>query len=245
MHHFFVSTAQISASTVDFPADIAHQIKRVLRLREGDLVNVLDNQGNIYLTSIAFGEGSVVQGQIQKKSKCDSEPETKLSLYVGLTQRDKFEWILQKGAELGVSRFVPFISERSLVQKVASVEKKEQRWQKIIQEAAEQSKRGMIPVLESAVDFRRALTGAVAENEVCMIPWEETKSGSISDVLGESKPERVALLIGPEGGFSTEEIRLAEEYKVTPVTLGKRILRMETAALAAAAMVMFHLGEME
>jgi 16S rRNA (uracil1498-N3)-methyltransferase len=245
MHHFFVSKGQINASVVNFPADIAHQIKRVLRLREGDLVNVLDNQGNIYLTSLAFGEGSEVQGQIKNTDVCDSEPRTKLSLYVGLTQRDKFEWILQKGTELGVSRFIPFISERSLVQKVSSADKKEQRWQKIIQEAAEQSKRGIIPVLEPAVDFKQALTGAVEKNDVCLIPWEETKSGSISTVLGERKPERVAVLIGPEGGFSAEEIRLAEEKKVTPVTLGKRILRMETAALAAAAMVMFYLGEME
>lgn len=245
MHHFFVPKAQISTSTVDFPTDIAHQIKRVLRLREGELVNVLDNQGNIYLTSIVFNEDSIVQGQIQKKSKCDSEPTTKLSLYVGLTQREKFEWILQKSTELGVARFIPFISERSLVQKASSADKKEQRWQKIIREAAEQSKRGHIPVLEPAVEFRQALIKAVEENDVCMIPWEETKSGSISAVLGNSKPERVAILIGPEGGFSAEEIRLAEDYNVTPVTLGKRILRMETAALAAAAMVMFHLGEME
>ena len=245
MHHFFVPTAQISASTVDFPQDIAHQIKRVLRLREGDLVNVLDNQENIYLTSIVFAEGSVVQGQIQHKDICDSEPRTKLSLYVGLTQREKFEWILQKGTELGVSRFVPFISERSLVQKASSVEKKEQRWRKIIQEAAEQSKRGHIPVLESAVDFHQAVGKAVAENQVCMIPWEETRSGSITTVLGERKPELIAVLIGPEGGFSAEEVQFAEEHKVTPVTLGKRILRMETAALAAAAMIMFSLGEME
>lgn len=245
MHHFFVSTAQISASGVIFPDDIAHQIKRVLRLREAEQVNVLDNQGNIYQTSLQYGEGNKVVGHIIRKGVCDAEPKVKLSLYIGLTQREKIEWILQKGTELGVSHFIPFISERSLVQKVASADKKEQRWFKIIREAAEQCKRGKIPVLAPALDFKQAVDQAVAENEICLIPWEETKTGSIKTILMENKAEHIALIIGPEGGFAANEVQFATQRNVLPVTLGKRILRMETAALAAAAMVMFHSGEME
>jgi 16S rRNA (uracil1498-N3)-methyltransferase len=245
MHHFFVTATQINASTVIFPEDIAHQIKRVLRLREGDQVNVLDNRRNIYKTELVFEDSNAVTGHIISTAVCESEPHTELSLYIGLTQREKFEWILQKGTELGVSRFVPFISERSLVQKTAVVEKKEQRWQKIVQEAAEQCKRGKIPVIEPAMDYKQAVTHAKTNHEISLIPWEETTSGGIQAVFANDRPATVAILIGPEGGFSAAEVETAVQAGIMAVTLGKRILRMETAALAAAAMVMFALGEME
>ncbi|MBI9049410.1 MAG: 16S rRNA (uracil(1498)-N(3))-methyltransferase [Anaerolineaceae bacterium] len=246
MHHFFVAPENINASQVHFPMDLSHQIKRVLRLRDGDLVNVLDDQGNIFETQIKILE-SEVHGEILSRQRSKAEPAVSLSLYIGLTQREKFEWILQKGTEIGVSRFVPFISERSLVQKTAAVEKKSQRWQKIIQEAAEQSKRGKIPVLDEAHSFNQAVENAVDECQICLIPWEETHQNSLKTALDGTAGgcSSIAVMIGPEGGFSSDEVHFATIKGFQAITLGKRILRMETAAVAAAAMILYHLGEME
>ncbi len=246
MNRFFLSPSAIHGQEIQFPVDIAHQIRRVLRLREEDCVLVLDNTGMAYKVSLQFLGDRDVQGKILNKIPMDSEPTIQLSLYIGLTQREKFEWILQKGTEVGVSRFVPFTSERSLIQKNEIAEKKGQRWQKIIQEAAEQSHRGRIPMLETALSFNAAVEQAVADHETCLIPWEEEQALSLRSVLTQANSvTRIALMIGPEGGFSPAEVQLAKECGMFPVTLGKRILRMETAAVAAAAMIMYHLGQME
>jgi 16S rRNA (uracil1498-N3)-methyltransferase len=241
MNRFFLSPQAIYVQEIQFPEDIAHQIRRVLRLREDEHVLVLDNTGMAYEVSLQFLGDRDVRGKILKKIPMDSEPTVFLSLYIGLTQREKFEWILQKGTEVGVSRFVPFTSERSLIQKNEIAEKKGQRWQKIIQEAAEQSHRGRIPVLESALSFSAAVKQAVANHETCLIPWEEEQAVSLRSALTQaSSVTRIALMIGPEGGFSPSEVQFAMECGMIAVTLGKRILRMETAAVAAAAMVMYH-----
>jgi 16S rRNA (uracil1498-N3)-methyltransferase len=246
MNRFFLSPQNITAQAVTFPADIGHQIRRVLRLREDEKVLVLDNTGSAYEVSLLYSVDGEVHGEIQKRISLDAEPSIQLSLYIGLTQREKFEWILQKGTELGVSRFVPFTSERSLIQKYEIAEKKSQRWQKIIQEAAEQSHRGRIPVLASALSFPIAVKQALGEHQICIIPWEEEQAVSLRSSLTEaSSAVRIAVMIGPEGGFSPVEVQSARECGMIAVTLGKRILRMETAALAAAAMVMYHLGQME
>jgi 16S rRNA (uracil1498-N3)-methyltransferase len=232
---------------VIFPDDITHQIRRVLRLKDGDRVLVLDNEGWIYETTLQLSVSGSVEGVIVKRDPAKGEPSNQLSLYIGLTQREKFEWILQKGTELGVTHFVPFISERSLVQKIEQGEKKTQRWQKILCEAAEQCRRGKIPQLENALSFSAAVTQAIAQHDCCIIPWEDERQTSLRMLLEQSgmNPARMALMIGPEGGFSSAEVQFAKQHGFWGVTLGPRILRMETAAIAAAAMIQYHMGQME
>ena len=230
MHRFFVDPQQIHGNRVEFTPEIAHQIRRVLRLQNGDNIRVLDNCGAIYEVRLILSTDAAVSGEIQHKAAATGEPRHALTLLIGLTQREKFEWILQKGTEIGVSRFVPFISERSLIQKSEKAEKKSQRWQTILREAAEQSHRGRIPVLEEVCSFSGAIEKAAKVHPVCLIPWEEEQGTSLRAALaGVTEGQSLALMIGPEGGFSAAEVQFAASNTFLPVTLGKRILRMETA----------------
>ena len=175
MNRFFVSPHAIQAQEIQFPEDIAHQIRRVLRLREDEKVFVLDNTGMAYEVSLQFSVDGEVRGKILKAISENTEPVIQLSLYISLTQREKFEWIIQKGTEIGVTRFIPFISERSLIQKNEINEKKTQRWQKIIQEAAEQSHRGRIPVLESTFSFSSAVKQRLKNMKLASSPGRKSR----------------------------------------------------------------------
>jgi 16S rRNA (uracil1498-N3)-methyltransferase len=245
MHRFFLSPESIKTGLVSFPSETEHQIRRVLRLQDGQQVVVLDNQGKEYEVKLRADAEGKMSGEVLASRLAEGEPQSRLTLYLCLSQREKFEWMLQKCTEVGAAAFVPVISSRSLVQKASAVEKKYPRWQKIIQEAAEQSGRGRIPTLETVMPFAKALQSAVT-SDVALIPWIGETAHSLKQALA-AVPDgggRIAALIGPEGGFSDEEAVSAQAAGVQPVTLGKRILRMETAAVVTAAVVMQLLGEM-
>jgi 16S rRNA (uracil1498-N3)-methyltransferase len=164
-----------------------------------------------------------------------------------MTQRAKFEWILQKGVELGVTSFIPVITDRSLVRETAGGVRKTERWEKILQEAAEQCARGRIPEMHPAVPFVQALKDGKKGNALCLIAWEKETGRSLKDSLSRldhARPTSVAAMIGPEGGFADEEAHLAIEQGWQPVSLGRRILRMETAALALTTLIMYELEEL-
>jgi 16S rRNA (uracil1498-N3)-methyltransferase len=237
MHRFFVK--EIQDNQVVFTPAQAHQIAAVLRMEPGQLVVVLDNQGWEFEAALVEVGRKRVTAVIHHKRFVTTEPTSQLTLYQSLLKRDNFEWVLQKGTELGVSCFVPLITERT----VARLPKKTDRWQRILTEAAEQSRRGRIPELAQPV----ALAQAFAElppDHTGLIPWEEAESGSIGDYVAGKVGTAVALFIGPEGGFTTDEIELARQRHIHPITLGQRILRAETAAIAAATLVMHALGEL-
>jgi 16S rRNA (uracil1498-N3)-methyltransferase len=147
--------------------------------------------------------------------------------------------MLQKCTEIGAAGFLPVISQRSLVQGKTDTLAKYERWQMILKEAAEQSGRGMIPQLLPPANLKEAVMSTRDEYALRLIPWEDEKQTGIKAILGEGKPARVAVLIGPEGGFSAEEVQTATQAGFLRVTLGKRILRMETAAVVSAALI-FH-----
>ena len=245
MHRFFLPPNLFSQSEVIFPEDTARQMRSVLRLKPGQRVLALDNQGFCYTLEL-IEVGQQVRGSVVERQPAGGEPAVELTLYLGLTQREKFEWVLQKGTELGAAAFVPVITSRSLVQDSASPEKKTVRWQRILQEAAEQSGRGLIPALGAALHLDAALRDAQKNHRLALIAWEGESSLSLRAALESAPGEQpIAVFIGPEGGFSEEEIARARAEGVQPVTLGPRILRMETAALATVALVMYQLGEME
>ncbi|HWR66935.1 MAG TPA: RsmE family RNA methyltransferase [Bellilinea sp.] len=238
MHRFFLPPSAIQADPIFFPSDNAHQIFRVLRLRSGDQVTVLDGLGWQYRVELTVVSRKNVSGRVLEKSAISSEPPVHLSMYLCLTQREKFEWILQKCTEVGASEFTPVLSSRSLVQAAESLDNKHPRWQRILQEAAEQSGRGQIPLLNNPLDFAAVLATTRSQFDICLVAWEEENVLRLTDALqGLPANARIALLIGPEGGLTHAEVESARENSWKAVSLGPRILRMETAAVVSAALV--------
>lgn len=256
MHRFFVPVDRIDNMVLNFPEETGHQINRVLRLKNGQQVIALDNLGSEYLVELTNVEGSHVSGVILNKKPAGGEPQARLYLYLCLSQRDKFEWMLQKCTEIGAAGFIPVISSRSLVQGMEEGRNKMNRWEKIIQEAAEQSGRGKIPLLQPAQKFPSAVQQAVKSHARVLLPsplqadegGTETQNRNgikqaLTGLTREIQPE-IGVFIGSEGGFSEEEIALAKSSGCMPVDLGKRILRMETAAITTTALIFYELGEM-
>ena len=237
MHHFFVPASAISGDHVEFPEQTGRQIQRVLRLVEGDTVMVLDNSGWMYETGLAFQE-QLVRGRIIRKFEADTEPSVKICLMACVSQREKYEWILQKGTELGVTEFLPVISQRTLVQKAGQIEKKRLRWELILKEAAEQSHRGKLPILLPVKQFEDCLSGV--DEDTCNLIAHTSDAGLLRSELNQYSGNRYNLLIGPEGGFTETEMEQALEAGFHVISLGKRILRMETAALALVNAVIYH-----
>jgi 16S rRNA (uracil1498-N3)-methyltransferase len=237
MHRFFVVPDCFVGDRVVLPDSIAHQIRSVLRLRAGAAIVVLDNTGWEYEVVLRQVDRQQVVGEAVAKRPSPNEPAVQLTLYQALMKRDKFEWVLQKGTEIGVTHFVPLVTQRSLVQDVDIKEGKQLRWEKIITEAAEQSRRGCIPTLHPPLALAEALAAHPAHPG--LIAWEEESSLTLRAALaGGERPSHISLFIGPEGGFATEEVEAARAAGLKAITLGKRILRAETAALVAAALVM-------
>lgn len=234
MHRFFVST--INNEHITFSDEQAHQMRQVLRMGVGDRVVVLvDGAGfEVEAELVQVDKKGVTAVTIQKRPII-TEPTIQLTLYQSLLKRDNFEWILQKGTEIGVSRFVPLISERT----VAHPPKKLDRWQRIVTEAAEQSGRGCIPEIATAIKLTDVLANWQSDQPGLM-PWVAADSVTVKSVLADKATElvEVSVFIGPEGGWTDDEVVNGRSAGLIPVTLGKRILRAETAAIVAAALVM-------
>lgn len=241
-HRFFIPTNCITPPTVQLPADIARQINTVLRMQSGDKIVVLDNSGTAWQVNLTEVSKNAVRGRIIDQQPATGEPKLHLTLYQGTLKAQKFEWVLQKGTELGVSRFVPTICQRSVVRDRSALLKKHDRWQQIVREAAEQSGRGKLPELHPAMSLAEALAAAQAA-ELRLMPWEEATGELLSTALAEPVAS-IALFIGPEGGFSATEATNAQLAGAKLITLGPRILRAETAGLAACAAIMVKAGEL-
>jgi len=245
MNRFFLPPTSFVNDEVVFPEAISRQIANVLRLKPDVQVTVLDGKGMEYSVQLLEVTPKQTSGKVLSVQPNTTEPHTRVRLLLCLTQREKFEWMLQKCTELGASSFVPVISSRSLVQSVEEAQSKYERWQKILCEAAEQSHRGLIPTLEPILKFAKMLAEPPVADVCRLIPWEDEKGTTLRQALTAHQGYNVELLIGPEGGFSVDEVKLASEAGFTAVTLGARILRMETAAMAATALVLYERGEMD
>jgi len=219
---------------VKLSKEIAHQVYHVLRMRKGDRITLLDNSGWEYEAEII----SLNEARILGKKLSEREPKVELRLFSSLLKGEKFEFVLQKGTELGVKEFIPVISSRCQAKEPG--EEKLARWRKIVKEAAEQSGRGKLPIILPPAKFEEACF--LAEG-IPLITWEGEKGKGLKDVLPTSA-KKVSLFVGPEGGYSAEEIETAVKTGLKPISLGGRILRAETAAIAALAAIMFHLGEL-
>jgi 16S rRNA (uracil1498-N3)-methyltransferase len=239
MHRFFIHPSLIQSPFVHFPPEVSAQLSRVLRLSTGDIVTVLDNTGQEMLTRLTQVSPRTATGEIISSTTPQVEPSVRIHLFISLTQREKLEWILQKCTEVGVSEFTPIITSRTLVQKSAGLAEKHTRWEKIIREAAEQSGRTLLPILNPVLSFNESLSHLVGFR---LLAWEMEQSTTLRQVLQSSPPPvEISLIIGPEGGFSDEEVETAVASGFRTFTLGKRILRVETAAVIAAALILHEL----
>jgi 16S rRNA (uracil1498-N3)-methyltransferase len=258
-YRFFVPPDALAGETADLvDEELAHRMLHVLRLRPGRKVVFLDNQGSACLVHLTRLERKGhIQGHIEQTATAGGELATALVLYVALLQADRFEWVLQKGTELGVQAFVPVESAHSLPSARAD-HRKQGRWQRIVRQAAEQSCRGSLPALLDACSFAEAC-GRAASAGLPLLLWEgatigeqegeqeeqnEQATPSLRSVLRSNAAVReVAVLSGPEGGFAPEELTTARNHAIIPVSLGPRLLRAETAPIVAAAAIFYELEE--
>jgi 16S rRNA (uracil1498-N3)-methyltransferase len=246
MHRFFVPASWIQPPLVQLQGEIARQIALVLRLSPGTVITILDGTPLERSVRLSRIEKDQVEGEIISEHLTSGEPRNHLTLYIALTQRAKFEWILQKGTELGVTTFIPVVTGRSLVRETAGDARKVERWENILREAAEQCARGRIPEVLPVVSFEQALKDAKKGNELCLFAWEKEASGNLKESLSRldrSQPVALAALIGPEGGFTESEVHRAIDLGWIPISLGRRILRMETAAICIATLILYELEE--
>lgn len=244
MHHFFVTPRQILEREILVEGTDVNHITNVLRMEKGEEVHVSDGQGGrVYRCEIAAFEEETVRLNILEVLKDDMELPSRIYLFQGLPKADKMELIIQKAVELGVYEIIPVATRRAVVKlddKKAAAKVK--RWQAISESAAKQSKRMIIPEVKLPMDFKKALAYA-KEMDVRLIPYEmaEGMEGT-RKLIQEIRPgQSVAVFIGPEGGFEESEIQLAEEAGVLPITLGKRILRTETAGMTVLSILMYQL----
>jgi 16S rRNA (uracil1498-N3)-methyltransferase len=243
-NRFFVSTSDFEGDRVRLSREQAHQVRQVLRLRPGDRIVVLDGQGSEYEVTLTAVSQSEAAGQITNRRNAPGEPTAQLTLFQSLLAREKFEWVLQKATEVGVMQFVPVLTERSLVRTKRIDEGKLDRWRQIVTEAAEQSHRGRIPKLDPTVTFGDAVS-SLKDFDRCLIA-APSKAVTLGDALRDvgGGVASIALMIGPEGGFTDEEVAMACAQGAVAVGLGPRILRTETAAVVVCALVLYELGEM-
>ena len=244
MHRFFVPPSWIRGNEVAISGPQAHQIARVLRMRPGDQIIVLDNSGWEIHTRLTLVEQKAVNGEVIRRRLSAAEPRTKISLYQGVLKSNRLEICLQTGTDVGLVEITPVVSERCVIRDLEAVEKKHDRWEWIIQEAAEQSHRGRKPALRPATFFLQACERARNLGGLSLIPWEGGPLPNLNTMLQGQPPLSVNLFIGPEGGFAPEEIAQAQRYGLVPVTLGPRILRAETAGIVAAAAILYELGDL-
>lgn len=250
MHRFFLAREAFTTAQVKITEPgLAHRLRNVLRLQRGDAVIFLDNSGWEYETVLQQLEAGLIVGEIQQKRLCPSEPRTKITLHQAMLKGDHFEWVLQKGTEVGISAFLPILSERCIILDAQQVSgRKLERWRRIIQAAAEQSGRGRLPPLQPLTLLPAAYEQIRRSGGLALIPWEE-ETRPLKEVLQEvgreQRPFNVSLFIGPEGGFSAEEIQTAQDYGIIPVSLGPRVLRAETAGIVAAALILYEYGDMK
>lgn len=244
LHRFFVPAGSLRHGELIVGGGRAHQIHDVLRLRAGEVIAALDNSGAEYRVELTRVERAAVQGRVVEQVSASREPRTRLTLYQSLLKADRFEWVLQKGTEIGISEFVPVITSRVVADSVSRG--KRTRWERILVEAAEQSGRSKIPLLQAVQRYEEALKEIATRRGLALIPWEEEHGADLRSVLNAADPDSpISLFIGPEGGFEAGEIDLARAHDVRPITLGLRILRAETASLVAASAILFALGELD
>lgn len=245
MYRFFIEDGINSGSEIRISGSDYNHIKNVLRMKKGEEVLISDGKDREYLCSISEITDEEVILSIEDIMGTSRELPTKITLFQGLPKGDKMEQIIQKTVELGVTEIVPVAMKRCVVKLDAKkAGKKVERWNGIALSAAKQSKRGIIPEVKDVVSYQEAVKMASSMDAI-LVPYENAEGieGARKLVASMKGRESIAVFIGPEGGFEDSEIELALENGANTLTLGKRILRTETAGMTMLSILMFELEE--
>lgn len=240
---WFFTESEIASENYIITGENARHIAKSLRMKPGEELTLVTPAGEQLDCIVSSVNADCVEVKINSRKHCENEPDVEITLYQALPKGDKMEYIVQKCVELGITRIVPVISARCISRPdEKSLAKKQIRWQKIAREAAQQSRRGIIPKIEPAVSFKQA-ADMCSRNEQNIIFYE--LGGDSVKTLINGKPRSIGIFIGSEGGFEEAEVELVKQNGGFAATLGKRILRAETAPLAALSIIMYETGNFE
>ena len=245
MHRFFVEPSQIGEKEIVITGPDVNHIRNVLRMRAGEELLAADGQGSEYRCILRELQDSEIRAEICRKLSGSAELPSRITLFQGLPKSDKMDLIIQKCVELGVFRIVPVTTKRTVVKLDAKKEEsRRKRWTAVSESAAKQSGRGIIPEISWVQSFREAVEEA-GELDVCLIPYEKAENMARTREILSGIPAgaSIGVFIRPEGGFEEEEVREAMEAGARSITLGRRILRTETAGMAVLAMLGYLLEE--
>lgn len=246
MDRFFVGKNNINLEnkTCIIEGEDVKHISKVLRCRIGEEIEICDNDNNEYICEITNIDKSQVELNIVEVVDIKRESDLKIKVYQGLPKGPKMEMILQKLTEVGVDEIILVQTKRTVVKVDDKKEdKKIERWERIIYEAAKQSKRGKIPKLRGVLSFKEALAD-MKENDFNIAPYENERTKSIKQAIKGVDIKNIGIFVGPEGGFEDTEIKAIEEIGGQSVSLGPRILRTETASLVASSIVLYELSDL-
>ncbi len=245
MQHFFVTPEQVGDGEILIQGSDVNHMKNVLRMKLGEVVEINDGNNRKYIGKIIAMNENEICVSIIEELQSDTELSSKIYLFQGLPKADKMELIVQKAVELGVVEVIPVTTQRTVVKLDDKKKaKKVERWNSIAESAAKQSARGVIPSVAPIATWKQALEYAQNMDHV-IVPYELAEGMAQTRATLESikRGESIAIFIGPEGGFDKNEIQCVEELGMKPITLGRRILRTETAGLATLAMLVYLLEE--
>lgn len=245
MQHFFVTPDQVKEDKIYITGSDVNHMKNVLRMKQGEQVQISDGNNRQYVCRISAMTAEKVELDILEETPADTELASRLYLFQGLPKADKMELIVQKAVELGVYEIIPTMMKRSIVKLDAKkAGKKTERWNAISESAAKQAGRALVPKVTEVVSFQDALQKA-KELDVLLVPYELAEGMEQSrKVISSIRPgQSVGIWIGPEGGFEREEVDRTIEAGAQVITLGKRILRTETAGLTTLSILMYQLEQ--
>lgn len=247
MHRFFVPPEYINSDSVMILSDISRQISKILRMRPGNEIKVFDNSGWEYSVLLSEVSDIKVIGHISNKTLISADPSSKVILYQSLLKTDKFELILQKCTELGVAEFIPLQCARSIPRTSNQGLSKNRlsRWKKIVTEATEQSGRVHVPPIHDVLEFTDACKTVKAPALILSVSNNNNGlRNAISNHKSSSTNQPLNIFVGPEGGFTEDDINYARQFGITDISLGPRVLRAETAAIATVSATIYELGEL-
>lgn len=242
MNRFF--TDKIEGKIAYLGEEDAYHLKNVLRAKQGELFEICDGVANEYIARLVYIDKKTAQLEIQENITVEREPKHNYYICQGIPKGKKTDDVVRHGTELGMRGFYPVITQRVNVKNLNDYDKTD-RMQRIADEAAKQSKRIRIPTVFNPVKLTELLK-IPSENSIKIIAWEDETEVSLKTAMSKFKDnEDVYILIGPEGGLDKDEVDTAREYGWMSVTLGKRILRTETAPLTLLSAIAYHLGDLE
>jgi|Deesub1362A_J573_1020465.scaffolds.fasta_scaffold01208_12 16S rRNA (uracil1498-N3)-methyltransferase len=242
MPKFIVTPENVKEGYVEIKDEDAFHITKVLRMKKGDKIFVSDGRADYHVLLCNLNSNCVV-GKIENtKERMDTQVD--ITMLQSIPKSQKMDWIVQKATELGIKKIVPVMTERTIVKlDTQKAEKKRRRWQRIAKEAAKQSGRSTIPLIEGVLSFEEALRKG-RDADLAIIPWEEEQAAGLKDLIKGKTYKKIIFCIGPEGGFSRQEVERAKENSFKPVTFGPKILRTETAGIFLLSVLMYELGDM-